>query len=119
MVYALHTYPKVHTHYNLISLHLVHIYIHTCLHSNKHVLLGGAVDPGESLTGAAVRETMEEAGVHVTLKGVLGIEYHPMGQASSKCQHYICTYMYTYILYVRMYTIICIYAHVKFYQQIY
>ena len=76
------------------------------MHSNKHALPGGAVDPGESLTGAAVRETMEEAGIHVTLKGVLGIEYHPMGQASSKCQHYIHTvhtYIHTYIHSVRTY----------------
>ncbi len=32
-------------------------------------LPGGAVDPGESLRAAAVRETLEEAGIQVELKG--------------------------------------------------
>jgi len=38
-------------------------------------LPGGAVDPGESLTAAAVRETKEEAGIDITLVGVLKIEW--------------------------------------------
>lgn len=38
-------------------------------------LPGGAVDAGESLTKAAVRECEEEAGITVNLKGILGIEY--------------------------------------------
>jgi 8-oxo-dGTP pyrophosphatase MutT (NUDIX family) len=41
---------------------------------------GGAVDPGEMLTVAAKRETLEEAGIDVELKGILSIEYHPIGQ---------------------------------------
>jgi len=41
-------------------------------------LPGGRVNPGETLTEAAVRETQEEAGVAVELKGVLSIEYHPI-----------------------------------------
>ena len=36
---------------------------------------GGAVEAGESLEEAAVRETFEETGVHVELAGKLG-EYH-------------------------------------------
>jgi 8-oxo-dGTP pyrophosphatase MutT (NUDIX family) len=40
---------------------------------------GGAVDPGETLSIAAVRETLEEAGIEVELKGILGIEYNPCG----------------------------------------
>jgi 8-oxo-dGTP pyrophosphatase MutT (NUDIX family) len=40
-------------------------------------LPGGAVDPGESLTNAARRETMEEAGIDVELKGILAIEHTP------------------------------------------
>lgn len=47
-------------------------------------LPGGAVDPGESLTAAARRETMEEAGVDVELKGILAIEHHPSFSASTK-----------------------------------
>jgi 8-oxo-dGTP pyrophosphatase MutT (NUDIX family) len=32
------------------------------------------------LTVAAKRETLEEAGIDVELKGILSIEYHPIGQ---------------------------------------
>eukprot|EP00877_Chromochloris_zofingiensis_P005820 jgi/Chrzof1/15239/Cz09g32180.t1 len=35
---------------------------------------GGGVDKGESLTAAAIRETLEEAGVDVQLRGVLQVE---------------------------------------------
>lgn len=42
---------------------------------------GGAVDDGEVITTAALRETYEEAGIHVELKGILGIEYHPIGKS--------------------------------------
>ena len=38
---------------------------------------GGAMDPGESLTGCAVRETREEAGVEVEVTGVGGIWTDP------------------------------------------
>lgn len=40
-------------------------------------LPGGRVDAGESLVRAAERETLEEAGVAVTIKGVLRLEYSP------------------------------------------
>ena len=40
---------------------------------------GGAVDAGELLTVAARRETLEEAGIDVELKGILAVEYHPVG----------------------------------------
>lgn len=36
---------------------------------------GGWVDPGETLVDAAVRETLEEAGVDVEIKGILRIEH--------------------------------------------
>jgi 8-oxo-dGTP pyrophosphatase MutT (NUDIX family) len=36
---------------------------------------GGRVDEGEKPTAAAIRETVEEAGVEVDLKGVISIEY--------------------------------------------
>lgn len=40
-------------------------------------LPGGSVNPKEHITEAAVRETMEEAGVPIILKGVVQIEYIP------------------------------------------
>lgn len=38
---------------------------------------GGAMDPGESLTGCAIRETAEEAGVSVEVVGLVGIYTDP------------------------------------------
>lgn len=39
---------------------------------------GGRVEPGESLTAAAVREVFEETGVPVRLDGILRIEHSPV-----------------------------------------
>lgn len=50
-------------------------------YSNRGFWLpGGKVDPGEGLRTAALRETMEEAGMKVDLKGLLAVEYHPCGR---------------------------------------
>jgi ADP-ribose pyrophosphatase YjhB (NUDIX family) len=49
---------------------------------------GGAVDCGEVLTIAAKRETIEEAGVDIDLKGILAIEYNPVG-VSQRTHNYI------------------------------
>jgi hypothetical protein len=41
---------------------------------------GGAVDPGESYATAAIRETLEEAGIDIELKGILALEHSPQHQ---------------------------------------
>jgi ADP-ribose pyrophosphatase YjhB (NUDIX family) len=38
---------------------------------------GGAVDLGESVTQAAVRETLEESGIHCAITGIVGIYSDP------------------------------------------
>lgn len=38
---------------------------------------GGAVDPGETFITAAKRETIEEAGIDIEIKGILGIDHEP------------------------------------------
>ena len=51
-------------------------------------LPGGAIDPGENFFEAALRETMEEAGVHVTLKGIISIEFGSVGYARMRVIFY-------------------------------
>lgn len=46
-------------------------------HGGGWYMPAGRVEPGESLPDAAVRETLEEAGVRVTLDGVVRVEYSP------------------------------------------
>src|SRR4051794_35078965 len=40
-------------------------------------LPGGAMEPGESITEAAVRETLEETGIRVEVTGLVGIYTNP------------------------------------------
>ncbi|KAK3238469.1 hypothetical protein CYMTET_51522 [Cymbomonas tetramitiformis] len=47
-------------------------------------LPGGRVDAGENLADAAVRETLEEAGVAIRLTGVLRFEYRPLGVSDTR-----------------------------------
>jgi 8-oxo-dGTP pyrophosphatase MutT (NUDIX family) len=43
-------------------------------------LLGGAIDPGESITDAAVREVLEESGFHVEVTDLIGIYSEPVNR---------------------------------------
>lgn len=51
-------------------------------HGQLWYLPAGRVEPGESFALAAVRETREEAGVPVTLEGVLRVEHSPSPDGS-------------------------------------
>jgi phosphatase NudJ len=51
-------------------------------HGQLWYLPAGRVEPGESFALAAVRETREEAGVPVTLEGVLRVEHSPAPDGS-------------------------------------
>ncbi|MBL8683007.1 MAG: NUDIX domain-containing protein [Myxococcales bacterium] len=46
----------------------------------------GRVEPGETLTEAAVRETKEEAGIDVALTGLLRVEHSPQPGGSVRCR---------------------------------
>ena len=45
---------------------------------------GGAVDAGETFSVAAKRECLEEAGIDIELKGLLGIDYRLFNEAGFK-----------------------------------
>jgi ADP-ribose pyrophosphatase YjhB (NUDIX family) len=45
--------------------------------NDNWALPGGAMDPGESMTDCAVRETFEETGIHVEVIGLVGIYTDP------------------------------------------
>ncbi len=51
--------------------------VHEKKHGQRWYFPAGRVEAGETLAEAAVRETLEEAGVHVTLTGVLRVEHTP------------------------------------------
>lgn len=55
--------------------------VHERKHGQGWYLPAGRVEPGESLTAAALRETLEEAGVPIVLDGILRIDhaYRPSG----------------------------------------
>ena len=51
--------------------------VHECKHGQLWYLPAGRVEPGETFTDAATRETIEEAGVLVRPVGVIRVEHSP------------------------------------------
>lgn len=47
-------------------------------HGKLWYLPAGGVKPGETLIAAAERETLEEAGIHIAVEGVLRLEHTPL-----------------------------------------
>src|SRR3954470_25029966 len=54
-----------------------YLLVHEAKHGQLWYLPAGRVEAGESFAAAAVRETLEEAGVPVRLTGILRIEHAP------------------------------------------
>jgi phosphatase NudJ len=54
--------------------------VHERKHGQLWYLPAGRVEPGESFAEAAVRETLEEAGVPVRVVGVIRVEHTPRGE---------------------------------------
>jgi len=53
-------------------------------HGQLWYLPAGRVEPGEELTAAAQRETLEEAGIRIRLEGILRIEHTPNLNGASR-----------------------------------
>jgi ADP-ribose pyrophosphatase YjhB (NUDIX family) len=51
--------------------------VHELKHGQLWYLPAGRVEPGETIVDAAVRETLEESGLRVTVESVLRIEHSP------------------------------------------
>ncbi|MCW8140576.1 MAG: NUDIX domain-containing protein [Planctomycetota bacterium] len=58
-----------------------YLVVHEAKHGQRWYLPAGRVEPGETLVEAAVRETLEEAGVPVVIDGVIRIEHTPAPDA--------------------------------------
>jgi 8-oxo-dGTP pyrophosphatase MutT (NUDIX family) len=56
--------------------------VHERKHGQTWYLPAGRVEPGEEITAAALRETLEETGVPVALDGILRIEHNPGYEAT-------------------------------------
>src|SRR4051812_21976008 len=51
--------------------------VHERKHGQLWYLPAGRVEPGESFADAAVRETLEEAGIPVRITGVIRVDHSP------------------------------------------
>ncbi len=58
--------------------------VHEAKHGQGWYIPAGRVEPGEGLTQAAVRETLEETGVPVVLDGILRVEDSPRPEGRAR-----------------------------------
>ena len=63
-----------------------YLLVHERGHGQTWYLPGGRVEPGERIVDAAVRETLEEAGVRVAIEGVLRVEHSPHPSGTARCR---------------------------------
>jgi phosphatase NudJ len=83
--------PSPTWYFALAVVRLGHRYL--LVHERKHgqgwYLPAGRVEPGESIVDAAVRETMEEAGIPIVCEGILRIEHTPSSQGESRVRVFV------------------------------
>ncbi len=60
------------------------LFIHERSHGQNWYFPGGRAEPGEALTEAARRETVEEAGIPVILEGIIRIEHQPSREKGAR-----------------------------------
>jgi phosphatase NudJ len=58
--------------------------VHEAKHEQGWYLPAGRVEPGETLTEGAMRETLEETGVPVLLDGILCVEHSPRPEGTAR-----------------------------------
>jgi 8-oxo-dGTP pyrophosphatase MutT (NUDIX family) len=54
------------------------VLLHRSTHDGNWYVIGGAPDPGEDLADAAVREALEETGLHVLPQRLIGVYTDPL-----------------------------------------
>jgi 8-oxo-dGTP pyrophosphatase MutT (NUDIX family) len=59
------------------------VLLHRSTHDGNWYVIGGAPDPGEDLADAAVREALEETGLHVVPERLVGVYTDPLMRYSN------------------------------------
>lgn len=63
--------------------------VHERKHEQKWYFPAGRVEPREDFVQAAYRETMEEAGIPITIEGILKIQHTPMFDGSARVRVFL------------------------------